>query len=159
MKILVKSALLFFVIILLFPSCKSYKVQHYDRKEIEKVDPNKYNVYLHDKNLTYQVGNPGFSAAGIKGSLNPIMDSASVAEIKHPKTRKQKRKHQHDLNVYTKAEIKDNPSGMVLKKADISDVTHVPPSPNIAEYVGTTLVLGLGVVVIVGLVYLFNGFL
>ncbi len=113
MKTIVKSALLFILGLLIFSSCRSYKVTHYNKDEIDKVggEADKYNVYLHDKNLTYQVGKPNLSPAGVKGDLNPILDSATVAEIKHPRTRKQLKKHQHDLNIFTKAEIKDNPSG------------------------------------------------
>jgi hypothetical protein len=159
MKTNVISALFFIIFLSFLTSCASYKMQHYDKKEIEKINPDKYNVYIHDKNLTYQVGNPAFSPVGIKGSLNPIMDSATVAEIKHPKTHKQLKKHQHDFNVFTKAEIKDNPSGVILKKADITDITHLPIKPNIAEYVGTGLILALGVVVIIGVVYSFNSLL
>jgi hypothetical protein len=162
MKSAGKFALLFFVVLVVFPSCKTLEMKHYNKSELDKVSSSigDYNVYLHDKSNTYQVINPSVSPAGIKGGLNPIIDKATIAEIKNPRTRKQLKKHKHDLNIYSKTEIKDN-SELLVKKEDITDVSHLAnkKGASIGEDIATGFVLGLGVLVWVGVVYSFQGML
>ncbi len=163
MKTAGKLVLLFLISLFVFPSCKSFQMMHYNRAELDKVGASiaDYTVYLHDKTNTYQVVNPSISPSGVKGGLNPITDKAAIAEIKNPKTRQQFKKHKHDLNIYTKTEVKDNNSELLVKKEEITDVSHLAnkKGAGIGEDIGTGFVLGLGVLVLVGVVYSFHGML
>lgn len=134
---------------------------HYNRDEVSNIGPNvtKYKVYIHDKTALYKVDKPNLSSAGVKGDLSPVLNPDTIAEIKNPHTRKQLKKHQHDLNIYTKTEVDNAPNAIVLKKADITDVSHIAVKANIGNGVGTIAVLGLGVVVWVIIIDSFQGLL
>jgi hypothetical protein len=149
MKPFLKSFLFLIVILSVFTSCRSYKVMHYGRDEITNIsgDVVKYRVYIHDKSGLYKVDKPNLSSSGVSGDLAPVTNEDTIKEIRNPHTRQQMKRRQHDLNIYTKNEVKSVPNGVVLKKADITDVSHIVSKVNIAEDVGTVAILGLGVVV------------
>ena len=149
MKMSVKSALFFLSILFVFTSCSTYKVMHYNRDEITNISGNvvHYKVFIHDKSTLYKVDKPNLSSSGVSGDLSPVSNPDTIAEIRNPHTRQQLKKHMHDLNIYTKVEVKNVPNGVVLKKADITDVSRIITKLNIAEDAGTVAVLGLGVVI------------
>jgi hypothetical protein len=162
MKNTVKLALSFLILLSLFTSCRSYKLVHSNRDEITTAggDLTKHRVYIRDKTALYSVDKPNLSIEGVKGSLTPVLNPDTISEIKDPHTRKQLKRRQHDLVVTTKTEVKDVPANaVVLKKADITDITHITSSYNIAEDIGTVAILGLGVVVWVVIVESFQGLL
>ncbi len=149
------------ILLSVFASCTSYKVMHYGRDEITNIGPkvSAYKVYVHDEKSLYRVDKPNLSIAGVKGDLTPILNPDTITEIKEPHTRKQLKRHEHDLNISTKTEIKSNPNGMVLKKDDITDVSHIVAKARIAESVGAIAVLLFGVLVWVFIVKSFQGLL
>lgn len=149
MKTTLKSVLFFLATLSLFSSCRSYKIMHYNRDEITNIsgDVVDYKVYIHDKSTLYKVDKAHLSSMGVAGDLSPVSNPDTVAEIKNPHTRKQLKKHQHDLNIYTKLEVKNVPNGIVLKKADITDVSRITSKVDIAEDVGTVSIFGFGVLV------------
>ena len=164
MKLTVKSALLFSLIISLFSSCASLEVMHYKSKDLDRVSKTigNYVVYVHDKSHTYQLAQPSIVANGIKGQLTPITEAQTIAEIKDPKTKKLLKKHEHDLNIYTKLEIVYDPDkDFLLKNTDITSFSYIAPSakPSIGEDIATGFILALGVAVIVGVVYSFQNLL
>ena len=123
MKISVKSTFFFLAILSVFTSCRSYKVMHYSRDEITNIsgDVVKYRVYIHDKTSLYKVDKPNLSSSGVSGDLTPVLNPDTVAEIKNPHTKKQYKRRIHDLNIYTKTEVKSTiPNGLVLKKISAS---------------------------------------
>ena len=134
---------------------------HYNRDEIANIGPNvaNYKVYIHDKTAIYKVDKPNLSSAGVKGDLTPVLNPDTIAEIKNPHTRKQLKKHQHDLNIYTKTEVDNAPNAIVLKKADITDIAHVIVKAKIGEDLGAIAILGFGVVVWVVIIDSFQGLL
>lgn len=134
---------------------------HYNRDEVSNIGANatNYKVYIHDKTALYKVDKPNLSVAGVKGDLTPVLNPDTIAEIKNPHTRKQLKKHQHDLNIYTKTEVDNAPNAIVLKKADITDISHIVVKANIGNGIGTVAILGLGVVVWVVIIASFQGLL
>lgn len=136
---------------------------HYKRDEILKLGQNfkDYKLFVHDSTNTYRVTKPSLDAGNIKGTLIQLEDSAKIAEIRNPKTRKQMRDHKNDLNVYSKTEIKDN-GGFVLKKEDIKKISRIVPiKPKFdavlyAEILG---VVALGTVIWIGVIASFGGLL
>jgi hypothetical protein len=163
MKITVKSTFFFLAILSVFTSCKSYKVMHYSRDEINNIsgDVVKYRVYIHDKTSLYKVDKPNLSTSGVSGDLTPVLNPDTVAEIKNPHTKQQYKRRIHDLNIYTKTEVKtSNITGaLVLKKTDITDVSHIITKVDIAEDIETGAILGLGVVVWAAIIISFQGML
>jgi hypothetical protein len=149
MKIRFKLALLSLVALFAFTSCKSYKIMHYSRDEIVKINDHTadYKIYIDAKDSLFSVTKANLSIFGVKGNLTLITDKDTIAAIKNPRTRQELIKHQHDLNIYTKAKIKDNPNEVVLKKADIIDVTHIVSKNEAAEAAGVTAIFGVGVLV------------
>jgi hypothetical protein len=134
---------------------------HYNRDEITNIsgDVVKYRVYIHDKTALYKVDKPNLSSQGVSGDITPVSNTDTIAEIKNPHTKKLLKKHQHDLNIYTKTEVKSSPTGLVLKKADITDVSHILVAVDVAEDIETGAILALGVVVWVAIIYSFQGLL
>jgi len=164
MKTSIKLALLFFITGSIFTSCKTYQVVHYKRSEIPKISDgfNDDSVYIHDQHSIYKVVKPSLALNEVKGTLVPISDSAKLAELKDLRTQKQLKTHKHDLNIYTKAEVKDLPDGGVLKKEDITDiskVTPVPPKFDVALFTEILLVAALGTLVWVAIISSFGGLL
>lgn len=160
MKNTVKLAISFLLVLTLFTSCRSYKIMHFSRDQITNVgNVATYKVYIHDKNSLYKVDKPNLSSAGVKGDLTPVLNPDTVAEIKDPHTRKQFKRQEHDLVIYTKAEVKNSSTDVVLKKNDIADISHIVSKVAVAEDVGTVAVLGLGVVVWVLIIKSFQGLL
>jgi len=161
MKTNAKLALLFLASVLALTSCQSYKVMHYNRDEITNISGNvvKYRVFIHDKSAVYKVDQPNLSSSGVKGDLTPVLNPDTIKEIKNPRTRKQLKRHVHDLNIYTKTEVKTTSNDIVLKKADITDVSHIVTKVDIANDIGTAAILGLGVVVWVVIIQSFQGLL
>lgn len=164
MKTTVNIVLFFLVSVLIFPSCNPYKLMHYNRSELDKVGPKitDYTVYLHDKENTYKVDNAAVTPAGIKGSITPVPDKATIAEIKNPRTRKQIKRQMKVLNIYVKTEIKEGNGEVSVKKDDINEVSHITKSKaaqNIGQDIGTGFVLCFGVLVWVGVVYSLHGLL
>lgn len=161
MKSSVKTIFLFLTLLFVFSSCRTYKVAHYSRDEITNIsgDVVKYKVYIHDKSTLYKVDKPNLSSLGVSGDLTPVSNPDTVAEIKNPHTKKLLKKHLHDLNIYTKTEVKNVPNGVVLKKADITDVSRILTAVDVAEDIETGAILGLGVVVWVAIIYSFQGLL
>lgn len=149
------------LLLLVFASCTSYKMTHYNRDEITNIGPNvtKYKVYIHDEKSLYRVDKPNLSSAGVKGDLVPVLNPDTITEIQEPRTRKQLKKHQHDLNIYTKTEVKSNPNAVVLKKTDITDVSHIVAKAKIAESAGTIAILAFGVLVWIFIIKSFQGLL
>lgn len=129
---------------------------HYGRDEITNVNAADYKVYLHDKTALYKVDKPNLSSSGVTGEFTPVLNPDTIAEIKTPRTRKQFKRHLHDLNIYTKAELKPN---AILKKADITDVSRIETKVDIANDVGTGAILALGVVVWIVIIKSFQGLL
>jgi hypothetical protein len=160
MKTSVKLALLFIIALFTLSSCRSYKVMHYNRDEITNISGNvvKYRVFIHDKTSLYQVDKANLSSSGVAGDLTPILNPDTIKEIRNPHTHKQLKRHEHDLNIYTKTEVKTS-GDIVLKKADITDVSHIVSKVDIANDIGAVAILGLGVVVWVVIVDSFQGLL
>jgi len=134
---------------------------HYSRDEITNISGNvvNYRVFIHDKTALYAVDKPNLSSSGVAGDLTPILNPDTIREIKNPRTRKQLKRHLHDLNIYTKTEVKTTSKDIVLKKADITDVSHIVSKVDIANDIGTAAILGLGVVIWVLIVKSFQGLL
>jgi ribosomal protein L21 len=164
MKSTIKLVLLVVITLSVFTSCKSYRVMHYEPKELDKVgsDLSIYHVYLHDQHKTYRVENPSISQAGIKGTLDTITDPAKLTAIRNPETKKQLKKHKDDLNFYTKIEIQNVPNQIALKKENISNFTKeiVDGSGfDAGLYAQIILVVALGTVVWIGIASSFHGLL
>lgn len=161
MKNTVKLILYSLLLLLVFTSCTSYKMMHYNRDELLNLGPkvSKYKVYVYDEKSLYRVTSPNFSSAGVKGELTPVLNPDTIAEIKEPRTRKQLKKHQHDLDISTKTDIKSNPGGLVLKKNDITGVSYILAKAQIAETVGTIAILVFGVLVWIFIFKSFQGLL
>ena len=137
---------------------------HFKFKDLDKVAKTigNYTVYIHDKSHTYQLNQPAIVANGIKGQLTTITEAQTIAEIKNPHTKKEMKKHIHDLNIYTKLEINYDPDkDFLLKNTDITSFSYIAPSakPGAGEYIATGFIMALGVAVIVGVVYSFQGLL
>lgn len=160
MKTTVKLTLLFVISLSFLTSCRSYKVMHYNRDEITNLgNVSNCKVYIHAKTTLYKVDKPNLSSAGVKGELTQVENHDTVAEIEDPHTRKQLKKHQYDLNIYTKKEIKNTSNSFMLKKADITDISRITVNLNIGEDIGTAAILGLGVVVWIVIIKSFQGLL
>ncbi len=163
MKFSVKSISLFFIILSVFSSCQSYEVMHYKYKDFDKVSDklDSYNIYIHDATDTYKVDNAKVSVTGIKGVVTQLRDPAAIAEIKNPQTKKQMRKHKHDLNIYTKAELNTELNATILKNVDITTYTIMIPGKGFrfdAATIGQLLgVAAYGTVVAIAVVYAFEG--
>ena len=157
------SKLVLYTVFLLsvFASCTSYKVMHYSRDEITNIGPkvSTYKVYVHDEKSLYRLDKPNLSSAGVKGDLTPVLNPDTITEIKEPHTRKQLKRHEHDLNISTKTEIKSNPNGIIIKKEDIIDVSHIIAKARIAESVGAIAILIFGVFVWIFIINSFQGLL
>ena len=134
---------------------------HASRDEITNVGAKvpSYKVYIHDKAALYKVDKPNLSIEGVRGDITPVLNPDTIAEIKNPHTRQQYKRRIHDLNIYTKVEVKESSNGVVLKKTDITDISYVTSKVNVAEDIGTVAILGFGVVVWVGIIYSFQGLL
>ena len=137
---------------------------HHNKSELDKVSANfkDYTVYIHDKSSTYKIEKASLSPGGIKGNPVAITDQAQIAEIKNPNTARLIRKHKHDLSLYTKTEISSNPTGVILKKDDITDVAYAnhPKSKfDTGLYLQILAVAALGTLIWVGVVTSFGGLL
>jgi len=159
MKNTAKLVLSFFIFLSVFTSCRSYKVVHSSRDEITNVGAAKNIIYIHDKTALYKVDSPNLSSEGVKGNLTPVLNPDTIAEIKNPRGRKQLIRRQHDVLITTKTEVKEVPNAVVLKKADILDISNITSNVNVAENIGTVAILGLGVVVWVVIIKSFQGLL
>jgi hypothetical protein len=129
---------------------------HLGRDEITNINAANYKVYIHDKTSLYKVDKPNLSSSGVTGEYNPILNPDTIKEIDRPHTRKQYKRHLHDLNIYTKTELKPN---VILKKADITDISHLKAGVDIADDLGTAAIFGLGIVVWVVIIKSFQGLL
>ncbi len=141
-------------------SCKTYTMVHYKSSELDKVGKiSKYSVYIHDKNNTYKVDKPVLTPAGIKDAqLVKITDPETIGEIKNPSTPALVKRHKHDLSLYTKTTVADS-NEVVLKKSDITDVTHTTftsTGPAIGNTVATIIVSGLCVGLLYGIYIAFK---
>ena len=141
-------------------SCKTYTMVHYKSSELDKVGKiSKYTVYIHDKSNTYKVDKPVLTPVGIKDNeLVKITDPETITEIKNPSTPALVKRHRHDLNLYTKVIVADS-NEVVLKKTDITDVTHTTftsTGPAIGNTIATIIVSALCVGLIYGIVYSFR---
>jgi hypothetical protein len=160
--------------VVVFFSCKSYKLTHHVTKAILNNKEvfaafEKYNIYIHDKNNTYYVESPRMAEEGLRGLAHPISDSAVIAKIKQPDSQKEKKKHKFDLNFYTDKAIdnsqivtanaeksqlnnsealKDN---IILKSEDIKDITlnAIDKKRGFAKAVGMGLVFIILVLLII----------
>jgi|GEM_PF-2813753 hypothetical protein len=161
MKMRVRTVLLFLITLSVFTSCHTYEFTHSKSSDLDKMKLNKYKVYIFAKNRTYKVDKASLSPAGISGSLTPITDASEIDGVKRPTTKAEMRNHKSDLGIYTKNEVSDTTTGVVLKKADISDVTHVTvKSTGIGKKIGNTVaavvVSAVGIAMIAGIVYSFQ---
>lgn len=134
---------------------------HYNKDEITTIGPKvtTYKVYVYDEKSLYRVDKPNLSTEGVKGELTPVLNPDTIAEIKEPHGRKQLKRHQHDLDISTKTEIKNNPGGLVVKKSDITGVSHILAKAKIAESAGAIVILLFGVLVWVFIIKSFQGLL
>lgn len=133
---------------------------HSSRDEIANFnDTTKHKIFIRDKTALYAVSKPNLSSAGVKGELNPVLNPDTVEEIKNPKTRKQLKRHQHDVVITTKTEVKNTPNAVVLKKADILDIAHITSNIDLANKIGTIAILAFGVLVWVFIIKSFQGLL
>jgi spore coat polysaccharide biosynthesis protein SpsF (cytidylyltransferase family) len=129
---------------------------HYGRDEITNINAANYRVFIHDKTSLYKVDKPNLSSSGVTGEYTPVLNPDTIKEIDRQHTRKQYKRHLHDLNIYTKTELKTN---VILKKADITDISHLKVGVDIADDLGTAAIFGLGVVVWIVIIKSFQGLL
>jgi len=170
--ILMRKIILFIIAgIVTFLSCKSYKQVNqapetfYKNKAVVDAFTN-YNVFIHDKKSSYYIESPEISAEGISGIVHPVSDSAAISKIKKPESRKEKRKHLYDLNIYTQSTIDHNQvasangdktidekietktNSVILKKEDISNISLNAVDKKGGFGIGGTALLAVLVVVL-----------
>ncbi len=132
---------LFTLISFFLTQCASYKQVSLSENEFDNNRPVKesfkdYNIYLFGDNGAYRLENPSINDSTVKGRPVLIRDSANLAQIQNPGSRKEQKRHKNDLLVFTDKPIiindKDNASIVLnpgssgvpyeLKKEDINKV-------------------------------------
>jgi hypothetical protein len=113
-------------IVFTLASCKVYEVKHSKGIELDKAtNVAKANVYLFAQKNTFKVTNPVINKDGVSGGLQLVTDHDEAAEIRNPETPRLMKKHQKDLDLYTKTTIGDSAVSVSLKKADINEYSQV----------------------------------
>ncbi len=164
MKPKLKLARLFPILFFVFTSCGTYQIMRYDRTEIDKVRANfsDYHVYIIDSTHTYRVEKDSLAPTGIVGKLVEITDQPQIEEIKNPNTPQLLRKHKHDLDLYTKIIVKDNPKNVILKRTEVTKVVRIIAGKSkggVGKYIEIVFVVALGSAVLYGVVASFHGLL
>lgn len=120
---------------LLFFACHLVKLVEVPRDEffttsIDKKEIEGYDVYVHTNQASFKLTNVEIDSSGISGVASRI-DDTQAGLIKLPDGRKQRKKHQYDINLHTEKQIADEVASeskaaaeprIRLNKSDITKV-------------------------------------